>query len=80
MIKATINNKIIMAPEGSTILEAAEAPAGTPLRWLLEGVRKLFLATYLKTYLQLCPDIQESLAGWQSVMAANYLDTFITGA
>lgn len=56
-----------------TILEAGKAPEGTPLRWLLEWVRKLFLATYLKTYLQLRPDIKESLAGWQAVMAANYL-------
>jgi aminoglycoside phosphotransferase (APT) family kinase protein len=57
----------------STILEAAKAPEGTPLRWLLEWVRKLFLATYLRTYLQLNPDIKKSLAGWQAVMAANFL-------
>lgn len=57
----------------STILEAAKAPEGTPLRWLLEWIRKLFLATYLKTYLQLRPDIKKSLAGWQVVMAANFL-------
>jgi len=55
------------------ILEAAKAPEGTPLRWLLEWIRKLFLATYLKTYLQLSPDIKKSLAGWQAVMAANFL-------
>jgi len=64
----------------STILEAARAPEGTPMRWLLELVRKLFLTTYLKTYLQLCPDIKESLAGWQAVMAANFLsDVSIPG-
>ena len=57
----------------SIILEAAKAPEGTPLRWLLEWVRKLFLVTYLKTYLQLRPDVQKSLAGWQAVMAANFL-------
>lgn len=57
----------------STILEAAKAPEGTPMRWLLEWIRKLFLATYLNTYLQLRPDIKESLAGWQAVMAANFL-------
>ena len=56
-----------------TILEAAKAPEGTPLRWLLEWIRKLFLATYLNTYLQLRTDIKESLAGWQAVMAANFL-------
>jgi uncharacterized protein (TIGR02172 family) len=56
-----------------TIIEAAKAPEGTPMRWLLEWVRKLFLATYLNTYLQLRPDIKESLAGWQAVMAANFL-------
>ena len=43
------------------------------MRWLLEWIRKLFLATYLKTYLNLRPDIKESLAGWQAVMAANFL-------
>jgi aminoglycoside phosphotransferase (APT) family kinase protein len=64
----------------STILEAAKAPEGTPLRLLLEWIRKLFLATYLKTYLQLCPAIKESLAGWQAVMAANFLsDVSIPG-
>ena len=57
----------------STILEAAQAPEGTPLRWLLEWIRKMFLATYLKTYLQLDPNIKASLAGWQAVMAANFL-------
>ena len=63
-----------------TILEAAKAPEGTPLRWLLEWIRKLFLVTYLNTYLQLRPDIKESLAGWQAVMAANFLsDVSIPG-
>ena len=57
----------------STILEAAKAPEGTPMRWLLEWIRKLFLATYLKTYLRLRPDVKISLAGWQAVMAANFL-------
>jgi aminoglycoside phosphotransferase (APT) family kinase protein len=57
----------------ATILEAAKAPEGTPLRWLLERVRKLFLTTYLKTYQQFCPDIKKSLTSWQSVMAANFL-------
>ena len=55
-----------------TILEAAKAPEGTPVRWLLEWIRKLFLATYLKTYLQLRPNIKSSLASWQAVMAANF--------
>jgi Ser/Thr protein kinase RdoA (MazF antagonist) len=63
-----------------TILEAAKAPEGTPMRWLLEWIRKLFLTTYLNTYLQLRPDIKESLAGWQVVMAANFLsDVSILG-
>ena len=56
-----------------TILEAASAPAGTPMRWLLEWFRNLFLSTYLKTYLQLKPEIESSLAPWQAVMAANFL-------
>jgi aminoglycoside phosphotransferase (APT) family kinase protein len=63
-----------------TILEAAKAPEGTPLRWLLEWIRKILLATYLKTYLKLSPDIKKSLAGWQAVMAANFLsDVSIPG-
>lgn len=37
----------------SIILEAAQTPEGTPMRGLLEWVRKSFLATYLKTYFQL---------------------------
>jgi len=64
----------------TTILEAAKAPEGTPMRWLLEWIRRLFLGAYLKTYLQLRPDIKESLAGWQAVMAANFLsDVSIPG-
>jgi Ser/Thr protein kinase RdoA (MazF antagonist) len=56
-----------------TILEVAKAPEGTPLRWLLEWVRKLFLTTYLKKYLQLSPTTKSSLTAWQAVMAANFL-------
>jgi uncharacterized protein (TIGR02172 family) len=63
-----------------TILEAAKAPEGTPMRWLLEWIRKLFLGAYLKTYLQLNPEIKASLAAWQAVMAANFLsDVSIAG-
>ncbi len=57
----------------ATILEAAQAPEGTPMRWLLEWIRKFFLGTYLKTYFQLKPAVKESLAVWQTVMAANFL-------
>lgn len=57
----------------TTILEAAKVPEGTPLRWLLEWIRKLYLTTYLKTYLQLRPEVKKSLAAWQAVMAANFL-------
>ena len=37
----------------AVILEAAQAPEGTPMRWLLEWIRKSFLRTYLKTYFRL---------------------------
>lgn len=57
----------------SIILEAAKAPEGTPMRWLLEWVRKLLLTTYLKTYLQLRPKVKSSLISWQAVMATNFL-------
>lgn len=56
-----------------TILEAAKAPEGTPMRWLLDWVRKLFLTNYHKTYLQLKPAIKDSLDVWQAIMAANFL-------
>jgi aminoglycoside phosphotransferase (APT) family kinase protein len=54
------------------ILEAAKAPEGTPMRWLLEWVRKLFLANYLKTYFQLRPLEQNSFTAWRAIMAANF--------
>jgi uncharacterized protein (TIGR02172 family) len=54
------------------ILEAAQAPEGTPMRWLLEWVRKLFLATYLKTYFQLRPAEKDSFPAWRTIMAANF--------
>ena len=57
----------------ATILEAATVPEGTPLRWLLEWIRKLFLTNYLKTYFQLNPDEKPSLPAWQAIMAANFL-------
>jgi uncharacterized protein (TIGR02172 family) len=57
----------------SIILEAAKAPEGTPMRWLLEWVRKLFLTVYLKTYFQLRPDEKRSFAAWRAIMAANFL-------
>lgn len=63
-----------------TILEAAKVPDGTPLRWLLDGIRKSFLASYIKTYFKLRPDIVDNLAAWQAVMAANFLsDVSIPG-
>lgn len=54
------------------ILEAAKAPEGTPMRWLLEWVRKLFLSTYLKTYFQLHPVDEKSFIAWRALMAANF--------
>jgi uncharacterized protein (TIGR02172 family) len=56
----------------STILEAAKAPEGTPMRWLLEWIRKSFLATYLKTYFQLRPLEKSSFTAWRTIMAANF--------
>ncbi len=56
----------------SIILEAATVPEGTPLRWLLEWVRKLFLTTYLKTYFQLRPVEKNSFTAWRAIMAANF--------
>jgi uncharacterized protein (TIGR02172 family) len=56
----------------SIILEAAKAPEGTPMRWLLEGVRKLFLSTYLKTYFQLRPVEKDLFTAWRAIMAANF--------
>lgn len=56
----------------SIILEAAQAPEGTPMRWLLEWVRKSFLANYVKTYFQLRPVGKDSFAAWRAIMAANY--------
>jgi Ser/Thr protein kinase RdoA (MazF antagonist) len=55
------------------ILEAAKAPKGTPMRWLLEWVRKVFLATYLKTYFQLRPVEENAFIAWRTIMAANFL-------
>jgi hypothetical protein len=57
----------------SIILEAASAPEGTPMRWLLEWVRKLFLKVYLNTYFKLRPAVKETFTAWQVVMAANFL-------
>jgi aminoglycoside phosphotransferase (APT) family kinase protein len=57
----------------SIILEAAKAPDGTPMRWLLEWVRKLFLATYLKRYFQRQPAEKNTFVAWRAIMAANFL-------
>jgi tRNA A-37 threonylcarbamoyl transferase component Bud32 len=56
----------------SIILEAAKAPEGTPMRWLLEWIRKRFQETYLKTYFQLRPDERPSFSAWRVIMAANF--------
>ncbi|MGA9397789.1 MAG: aminoglycoside phosphotransferase family protein [Anaerolineaceae bacterium] len=56
----------------SIILEAAKAPEGTPMRWLLEWVRKLFLVTYIKTYFQLRPAEKNSFTAWRTIMATNF--------
>ena len=57
----------------AVILEAAQVPEGTPMRWLLEWIRKLFLGTYLKTYFRLRPVDQRSFVAWRAIMAANFL-------
>ena len=57
----------------SIILEAASAPEGTPMRWLLEWVRKLFLSGYLKAYFRLQPVDGNSFTAWRAIMAANFL-------
>lgn len=57
----------------SIILEAASTPEGTPMRWLLEWVRKVFLSIYLKTYSALQPVEENSLRAWRAIMAANFL-------
>jgi uncharacterized protein (TIGR02172 family) len=57
----------------AVILEAAQAPEGTPLRWLLEWIRKSALATYLKTYFRLRPVDPRTFAAWRAIMAANFL-------
>lgn len=56
----------------SIILEAAKAPEGTPMRWLLEWVRQLFQATYVNTYFQLRPVEKDSFTAWRAIMAANF--------
>jgi aminoglycoside phosphotransferase (APT) family kinase protein len=57
----------------TVILEAAKAPEGTPMRWLLEWVRKMFLQTYIKTYFQLRPAEKSLFIAWRTIMAANFL-------
>ena len=57
----------------STILEAASPPEGTPMRWLLEWIRKLFLSVYLKKYFQLRPVEKHLFTAWRAIMAANFL-------
>ena len=55
------------------ILEAAQVPEGTPMRWLVQWIRKVILATYLKTYFQLRPNEKKSFVAWRTIMAANFL-------
>jgi len=57
----------------AVILEAAQAPEGTPMRWLLEWIRKSFLRTYLKTYFRLRPVDGHQFSAWRAIMAANFL-------
>lgn len=56
----------------SIILKAAQPPAGIP-RWLLELIRRLSLASYLRTYFRLRPEAERLFASWQAIMAANFL-------
>jgi hypothetical protein len=56
----------------SIILEAAQTPEGTPMRWLLEWVRKSFLTTYLKKYFQLQQLEKKPFVAWRTIMAANF--------
>ena len=56
----------------SIILEAAKAPQGTPMRWLLEWIRQRLLANYMKTYFQLRPMEKDLFTAWRAIMAANF--------
>ncbi|MFZ0531956.1 MAG: hypothetical protein WAM09_02160 [Anaerolineales bacterium] len=42
------------------------------MRWLLEWLRQLLLATYLKTYFQLRPMEKDLFSAWRTIMAANF--------
>ena len=57
----------------AVILEAAQAPEGTPMRWLLEWIRQSLLRTYLKTYFRLRPVDGRQFDAWRAIMAANFL-------
>jgi len=56
----------------AVILEAARVPEGTPIRWLLESIRKLFLVSYLKAYFQSRRADENEFASWRIIMAANF--------
>ena len=42
------------------------------MRWLLEWLRQLLLATYLKTYFQLQQMERNLFSAWRAIMAANF--------
>jgi len=55
------------------LTHAALALDGTPVRWLLEWIRKLLLRTHLKTYFRLQPVDGRHFAAWRAIMAAGFL-------
>jgi hypothetical protein len=57
----------------SILLEALKVPDGTPMRRLLEGVRRLFLTVYRRVYFRLRPGEQHAFPAWRAIMAANFL-------
>jgi len=58
----------------SMILEVAKPPQGTPLRWLLEWIRRLLQSTYVKTYFQLHPVDMSLYFAWRAIMAGSFME------
>jgi len=67
---ATSGHPLADVARSSLLMRVGGLPPGTARRWLVESMRALFHAVYVRRYFGLRPGAREQLAAWQLPVAA----------
>jgi aminoglycoside phosphotransferase (APT) family kinase protein len=67
---ATRGHPLADVARSRLLMQVGGLPPGTARQWLIQSLRALFRALYLRRYFELRPASQEQLAAWQLPVAA----------